>query len=123
MLGRYRFAIEGHDYTLTSDPFEVTAATLVGAAARVAANVQLSVGVDVPHGYRLIHDVGSSNGRVPLRDATVDVVFIDAELAETLREDVVLDSEGRALLTEIPSDAVSVRITDQHGNQGQWAIE
>jgi hypothetical protein len=106
--GRYRFHVEGPGYSLDSDPFTVTVAELATMVEASGSDATVTVGFDVPRGYRVLTRSGRSTGFVPLRatELTVNVGGGD-ELMTT-------DADGRLSLTG--AVGAEVTITDAHGN-------
>jgi hypothetical protein len=119
-LGRYRFAVSSPGYELASDPFEVEPAALAVAASRDGASLVATVTMEAPTGFRLLDLELPSNRAVPLRDATFDVTVTLAGGGTIERADVQASAEG-AIEIDAGVDAaraVSLSVTDGHGNTG-----
>ena len=116
-LGRYRFHIEGTGYMLDSAPFTVTPGAVAVSATRMGAALQVSVGYEATHGWRLLDLTAESNRRVPLREATVDVTLTLAGGMTRALTGQRTDAMG-ALTIPDAAGATSVRVVDRHGNAG-----
>ena len=139
--GTYRFEVTGQhyagggtvwpwpveDYTIASDPFEVTAA----AVSLTLNGDTLAAWIQAPEwGYRLIDAAGTSrlidsdeamSGANPVRDGTLSWILADGStLTETLEGSI---EAGMTIATvSVPEDAVSVTVTDGWGNTGTLAL-
>lgn len=114
-LGRYRFAIEGTGYSLTSEPFEVVPATLDVAATRNGDVVDLDVAYLSPQGFRLLDLEARSNRRVPLRVGPLSAeVRRDDDSTEAI-EVTIADGLGQ-LTIPAGNPVVDVVLTDRFGN-------
>ncbi|HEY5925251.1 MAG TPA: hypothetical protein VIV11_26390, partial [Kofleriaceae bacterium] len=72
-VGQYRFFIEGKDWTLASAPFQVVQGGVTALASRMGSNIQATVRLHAPKGWRLM-DMGlMSNQPIPLRNQQISV--------------------------------------------------
>jgi len=139
--GTYRFEVTGQhyagggtvwpwpveDYTVASDPFEVTAAVV----SLTLEDETLAAWIQAPlWGYRLIDSAGTSrsidddaamSGANPVRDGTLIWTLADGStLTETLEGTI---EAGVTIATvSAPEEAVSVTVTDGWGNAGSLAL-
>ncbi len=113
-LGRYRFHVVHPGYDLTSDPFEVVAATLDAAVEMAGVDANVTLSVTTPAGYRLLDMDGAiSNQAVPIRSGAVEVVITPSG-GPARTEMLATDESGRVT---IPGAAgAMVAITDEYGN-------
>lgn len=119
-LGRYRFAVEGRDWQLTSDPFDVVPATLELDVQVNGDVVDVDVHVHAPKGYRLLDMALPSNRPVPVRTGRFSLVITTTGGATTDYNDIAVNTDGR-LSVDIgaaAADLVQVQVTDEHGNVG-----
>jgi neutral ceramidase len=121
-LGRYRFHVAGDGWTLDSDPFEVVPGGLGAVASRAGTVLTVTATLSAPKGFRLLDLEAPSNRPVPLRQQTVTIELLAADVvlfsgsAETSDTGVV--TVDRAEVTT----ATSVRITDSSGNTATTAL-
>ncbi|MGE0792008.1 MAG: neutral/alkaline non-lysosomal ceramidase N-terminal domain-containing protein [Sandaracinaceae bacterium] len=108
--GNYRFHVVGPDYTVDSDPFAVDVATLLATTAAAGADLDVTLTVNAPTGFRVLDLMTVSNGPVPLRSRTVSAT-VDGGAA------MMLDTDGDGTV-RVPggAGATSIVITDAYGN-------
>jgi neutral ceramidase len=129
-VGTYRLRVTGQRFTggvttypWPSEPYEVVGEPfeVVPAALQVAeVDGGLSVWVTAPpNGWRLIDVEGASIGDNPVR-TDVEVVASGADGAELLRVSATpTPASGRSTVAvALPAEAVTVTVTDAHGNSG-----
>ncbi|MFK7988426.1 MAG: neutral/alkaline non-lysosomal ceramidase N-terminal domain-containing protein [Sandaracinaceae bacterium] len=109
-LGNYRFRVEAPTYELTSDPFEVTPATLIANSSASGADLSVTLGVENANGFRLLDRQVRSNLLVPLRSAAIMVAVDGADATE-----ITTDADG-TLTVPGAASASSVVLTDRFGN-------
>lgn len=115
-LGRYRFHVEGHGWTLDSTPFEVVPGGLaIVSTQRAGGNVRALVTWHAPKGWRLMDMSQPSNRPVPLRSQSVTVELLSATSTVLATHTVTTDPSGYAQVPDTAS-ATQVRITDRFGN-------
>lgn len=122
-LGRYRFHVEGSDWELDSDPFEVTHANLEVAASRDGSVISATVKLEAPKGYRLLDMSLDSNQPVPVRegDFTVELTL---PAGGPLVHSVTISGDG-VLSVDAGGDAADVsqvKVTDGYGNSKTVAL-
>ncbi|MFO0645212.1 MAG: neutral/alkaline non-lysosomal ceramidase N-terminal domain-containing protein [Polyangiales bacterium] len=120
-LGRYRFHIEGTGYTLDSDAFTVTPATLSASATRMGANVVLTVNYEARDGWRLLDMTANSNRPVPLRESTVDLTLDLMGGGTRALMGQRTDAMGRVTIPDAAM-VTRVRVVDRHGNSGAASL-
>jgi neutral ceramidase len=122
-LGRYRFAVTGPAYSITSDPFTVTPAILSLGAVRAGGAITVSVALPATGGWRLLHLTAPSNLAVPVvgpRSLHVEA-FDGAELVTSA--DLVPDDAGQVRLPVAADQAVtSVHVSDAFVNSGEVSM-
>ncbi len=132
-LGTYRLRVDGQSYlggsetwpwateaySVTSDPFELVPAGVTVVAGGGGYEAWIQAPAD---GYRLVDIDGSSRGENPLRgELTLTWTHADgSESSETVEAQV---SGTRAVLAASPpGGAVTLTVTDTHGNTGSMAL-
>ncbi|HVV83589.1 MAG TPA: neutral/alkaline non-lysosomal ceramidase N-terminal domain-containing protein [Kofleriaceae bacterium] len=124
-LGRYRFKVEGKDWTITSDPFEVVAGTLSVTAQRSGTRIDVDTMWQPRKGWRLMTLDGPSNRDVPLAGQMLTVAALNGAgqmigQAQTMTADatgkVTIDYGGQA------GTVAMLRVTDRDGNSGTVAV-
>lgn len=127
-LGTYRLTVEGkryiggnntwpwdtEPYTFSTEPFEVTPATLT---LTDGGDGNLYVSLPGPaDGFRMIDVDGRHKGDNPIRgDVTLSWTTTDGDMSETLDAGDPVDQRSSFV---IPANAISVEVTDQYGNSG-----
>lgn len=119
--GRYRIRVVGTGYDITSRVFEVVPAVFEGTAVRSGSSIDLAVATNAEHGFRLVASSGPSNGRINVSDRTVEVRLVHPG-GEEVRENVALDGNGRATLTDVPTGTTQVVVADAFENGGEIAV-
>jgi len=117
-LDIYRFHVQGAEFELTSDPFEVTPANLDVTVARAGTNITATVRINAPKGYRLLDMEVDSNKPVPVREGLFDVELTLSSGGPRNFDDQAIASDG-TLSVDAGSDAANVthvRVTDAYGN-------
>ena len=114
--GGESWPFEVEPYEFTTDEFEVIAAELT----LEASGTDLSVSIAAhERGFRFVHQAGETQGANPLEghEATLLWAYAGNEFSE---ESLVGSASGSVTLFEsaIPSDAISVTVTDAYGNVG-----
>lgn len=119
-LGNYRFRVQGASFEIVSEPFEVVATTLGVTATRDAANIEATISVDAPDGFRLLTFAGPSNRPAPLAGGTVDVTLSLSSGSDIQLDDVPVTASGQISVDAGASaaDVTAVTITDRFGNTG-----
>jgi neutral ceramidase len=119
-LGRYRFHVEGAGWTLDSDAFEVSNATLSVSATRSGNAFTVSAGYEARDGWRLIASSGTQNRRVPLVRGPWTVVF-ELDMGGPRTETVMSPSATGTATIDLGMQADRVRrivVRDRFGNEG-----
>jgi neutral ceramidase len=121
-LGKYRFHVAGHGWTLDSNAFTVVPGGLSGTATRVAAAVSGTIALDAPKGYRLLDMSAPSNRPVPYANQALTLAF--TANGQTLTTSTCTsDASGAwAVNNPISQSADHVTITDAHGNSVTLAL-
>ena len=115
ILGMYRFRVVHPGYELTSDPFEVVAATLDAAVEMSGSDATVTLSFENVNGYRLLDMSGArSNQVVPVRSAALDVT-ITPTAGPARMESLTTDENGLVTITGVAG--ASVTITDAFGNE------
>ncbi len=119
-LGTYRFHVVAGGYTLDSDPFEVTPATIDVTASYAGGMLTGTAMFHAENGFRLLHPRMPSNQPVPANGTvTLTIERSTPGPAETI--DVALDGSG-AFSVATDGDIVSVTVVDRFGNEGSGAL-
>ncbi len=122
-LGRYRFHVEGQNYSLDSNAFEVTPAALTVAASQAAATLSGTLTLHAPKGYRLLDMNSPSNQPVPVQGGQVSVTLTLDSGPPVPLNDVQIAADGSFSVPVPKGRAVTnVQITDRFGNQGSIAL-
>jgi len=120
-LGSYRFHVVGDGWTLDSDAFEVTPATLSVGASRGVGGITVKASLLAPKGYRLMDLALPSNRPVPLRAKAVTVTGFDpAGLAVGTAQAGTTSATGEVVVdfgAGSPT-VVRVEVVDADGNTG-----
>ena len=135
--GSYRFLVTGQhyaggatvwpwpteDYTVVSEPFEVT----VAAVSLTLDGDTLAAWIQAPEwGYRLIDEEGSArlsdseegmSGANPVRDGTLSWTLADGSTSIEVLEGTITSGVTIATVS-VPEDAVSLTVSDGWGNTG-----
>ncbi|HEY5933072.1 MAG TPA: hypothetical protein VIU61_00470, partial [Kofleriaceae bacterium] len=91
-LGKYRFTVEGKDWTISSTAFEVVpGGVAIGAVTRTGGNVRVPVTWHAPKGWRLMDMALRSNQPIPIRTKNVTV---------TLRNSAGVALDSRVVMTD-----------------------
>jgi hypothetical protein len=115
-LGRYRFHVEGHGWTLDSTPFEVVPGGLaVMSPQRTGSNVRALATWHAPKGWRLLDMSQPSNRPVPVRSQPVTVELLSSTSTVLATHSATTDASGYVQVPDTPS-ATHVRLTDRFGN-------
>jgi neutral ceramidase len=121
-LGSYRFHVEGHGWTLDSDPFEVVAGGVVLASPqRTGGDVRVTVDWFAPKGWRLMDMNLKSNQPVPVRSQPVTVELLAADDNVLATATPSTDANGVAQIADVATSA-KVRVTDRFGNVATIAL-
>lgn len=124
-LGRYRFQVQGDGWQVTSDAFTVTPASLGVTATRINdTNIEVTVTMHAPQGYRLLDMALPSNQPVPLADAQVTIELETADGPLPVAPPATLDDSGSVNVGAGPDtvDVIQVRVVDEFGNVGVTAL-
>ena len=128
-VGVYRLHVYGKSYDggATTWPWPATDYEVTGAEFEVVpAELAVSVGTDTVSvtlpaaswGYRLVHLEGNSRGANPVDGLTLTWTLSDlSEVSEAVEVDHIADGWS-VLAAAPPADAVSLTVTDAHGNAG-----
>jgi neutral ceramidase len=119
-LGSYRFRVQGEGYALFSNPFEVVATSLGVTASRNGNNIEATVRLDAPDGFRLLSLSGDSNRPVPINGGTADVSLQMQNGPDMEFPGVAIGADGRISVDAGANAAnvAGVTITDRFGNVG-----
>ncbi len=120
-LGRYRFHVDGHGWTLDSAPFEVVAGGVaVNAIMRAQGNVRARVDLHAPKGWRLLDMSARSNQPIAVRSQAVTVELLDGGtvLSSTA---TTTDTSGNVQVVDVAL-ASQIRVTDRFGNIATAAL-
>jgi neutral ceramidase len=117
-LGRYRFAVTGTGYSLTSDPFELVPGPVAVRVSRAGGELRVEAGYEATDGWRMLAMEGISNRWLPVTagPVTVELVY-DGEPVERIEQVELTD--GAAMVS--PTGAgpmVEIRVFDRFGNRG-----
>ena len=83
----------------------------------------VSVSLPAPSwGYRLLDLEGSSRGANPVRSATFSWELSDGTVVDEALESESTDGGWSSYAAAAPADAVSLTVTDAHGNAGQVGL-
>jgi neutral ceramidase len=122
-LGRYRFHVDGTDYALDSEAFEVRPASLVVTATRAAGEATLRASFDVEdQAYRMLDRRVAPNADPPVRGACRVELLDGASGVLATLDDVPFDGGVARINAPAVGAAVSVRVTDRFGNTGVAAF-
>jgi hypothetical protein len=124
-LGNYRFHVVGDGWTLSSDPFEVTAAPLVVIASVAGPTLTVEVSLHAPAGYRLLDLANPSNRPVRVQNNAVTVVGKDAGGVAIGAPRTGTTSAAGVVTVDFGASAanvVTLEITDSFGNVGSDAL-
>lgn len=131
--GTYRMRVEGqsHDgggsqwpwpsvpYEVTSDPFDVVAASINISIEKDT----LSCWLNGPEwGYRLLDVNGSAVGSNPVHDAAIVWILADGSEQVDTQKGVITGSVTQFDGVMIPEDATAVIVTDAFGNEGWFDL-
>lgn len=119
-LGNYRFRVQGANFEITSDPFEVVATGLGVSASRNGNNIEATVTVNAPNGFRLLTLDGDSNRPAPVAGGTADVTLSMSVGPDMEFSGVAIGADGRLSVDAggNAANVVGVTITDRFGNSG-----
>jgi len=112
--GKYRFHVDGKDWSLDSDPFTVVAGGLEATATR-ATQITANVSWHAQTGWRLMDMNMPSNHPVPVRAQQVTVALLDAANTQLSSASATTDANG-AVSVANNAAATQVKITDRFGN-------
>ena len=123
-LGNYRFHVDGHNWTLDSQPFAVGAGGLAPSAMKVNGTITVTTNWFAPKGWRLMDLVLKSNQPVPVRSQQVTFQLLDASGAPIAGENGTTntDANGAITLPDLSGNAAMVRVTDRFGNTATTPI-
>ena len=114
-LGRYRFTVQGKDWTISSNAWTVEqGGVVVGTINRTTTTLKVPAEWHAPKGWRLMDMALMSNQPVPIRSQTVTITQI-ANGNPVSSDVVTTDANGIATVTNIPT-AQMVKVTDRFGN-------
>jgi len=108
--------VEGTGYTVASEPFEVTAASLDATTSTNGDVVDLDVAYLAPGGFRLLDLQVDSNGRVPLRSETLAAEVRLGNGDSEMLSVALTDGLGQLTLPSGGSPIQDVVLTDRFGN-------
>lgn len=119
-LGNYRFHVVGDGWTLSSEPFEVTAAPLAVIASVAGPTLTVEVSLHAPRGFRLLDEAAPSNKPVRLRSNPISVTVTGAGGVTLLTATPTTDANGRVTVDLGPQAplAQAVTVVDRDGNRG-----
>jgi hypothetical protein len=121
-LARYRFSVEGKNWTISSNPFQVIDGGLViGTVVRANGNIRTPSLYHAPKGYRVLDSVTNSNVPVPIRSQPVSVTLRNGAGVALSSEVVTTDGNGVATVAN-NANATQVQITDRFGNTATATI-
>jgi hypothetical protein len=113
-LGRYRFHVDGKDWSLDSQPFEVIAGGLEAGAARTGGMIHAVASWHAAKGWRLMDMVAPSNQPVPVRNQAMKIELM---MGSTVVATATPTTDGNGSITVADNaSATSVRLTDRFGN-------
>ncbi len=116
--GMYRFHVEAGGYTLDSDPFEVTPATILVDASYAGGMLTGTATFHAEKGWRLIHSQMRSNQPVPANG----MVTLNVDRAGTVETiDVMLDGSG-GFSVATSGGITSVEVVDRFMNTGSHTL-
>jgi hypothetical protein len=95
--------VSGTGYTVSSDPFEVTAGPISVTASVAGRAVTIDAGYAAPAGWRLLDLEGNSNELVAIRRGPIDAVLVYDDGSSESFPDVALDAPGRAQVSARPA--------------------
>lgn len=114
-LGRYRFHVEGSDWSLDSAPFEVVQGGLNATASRVSTNIRTTIRWHAPKGWRLMDMSLRSNQPIPVRSQEVTV---EVRNGTQIRDTITANTDASGVI-DVPDDAQAdnVRVIDRFLNE------
>jgi hypothetical protein len=124
-LGQYRFHVVGDGWELSSDPFDVVAATLVVTGSRVGTEIRAELSLHAPRGYRLLALDNPSNRPVRVKNNPVTVIGRAAGGAALGPPRTGTTSATGVVAVDFGAnavDVVSIDVTDSFGNTGTDAL-
>jgi neutral ceramidase len=122
--GSYRFHVAGGNWTVTSDPFEITPTSLQVGASRSGDQIAATVRIEAPKGFRLLDMQLPSNQPVPVRGGTFTVELTLSAGDPIVETGVAIDASG-TLTVDAGADAANVTgvtVTDRFGNSGSSTL-
>jgi neutral ceramidase len=117
-VGMYRFHVEAGGYSLDSDAFEVTPATMNVTASYAGGMLTGTATFHAPNGFRLLHPRMPSNQPVPA-NGTVTLTVDRGGATETI--EATLDENG-GFSVATGSGVDSVEVVDRFGNEGSASL-
>ena len=122
-LGNYRFHVEGHNWTLDSQPFAVVPGGLAPSAMNVNGTITITTSWFAPKGWRLMDLALKSNAPVPLRSQQVTFQLLDSTGAPISGASGTTTTDANGAITmSAPGGAAMVRMTDRFGNTATTTI-
>lgn len=121
-LGRYRFAVTGDGWTLTSTAFEVVSGgTRVDSVARGGGSITGRLALHAPLGWRLLDLALPSNQPVPVRTQPITVELVDASGTVVATRSGSTDAAGAFSVADATA-ATDIHVIDRHGNAARAAL-
>ena len=117
-LGNYRFRVQGASFEIFSNAFEVVASPLSVTMVTAGNNVEATLRISAPDGWRLLSLAGESNRPVPVAGGTVDVTVDRVAGADLQFADVPVGVDGKVVVDVGGAAVNSVTVTDRFGNSG-----
>jgi len=113
-LGNYRFHVDGNQWSIDSQPFQVVAGGLEATATR-GSSITATVSWHAQKGWRLMDMAMPSNHAVPVRSQQVTVALLDAGNSQLSSASATTDASGAVSVANNAS-ATQVKLTDRFGN-------
>ncbi|HTR51719.1 MAG TPA: neutral/alkaline non-lysosomal ceramidase N-terminal domain-containing protein [Kofleriaceae bacterium] len=114
-LGNYRFHVDGNNWSLDSNPFQVVPGGLGATATRGSGTIAVAPTWFAPKGWRLLDMNLNSNQPVPVRDQAITVTLLGTGGTTLSTSTPTSDDNGNVTVTDDPS-AVMAKVTDRFGN-------
>ena len=122
-LGNYRFHVEGHGWTLDSQPFAVVPGGLAPSAMKVNNTITVTTSWLAPKGWRLMDLDLKSNAQVPVRSQQITFQLLDSTGAPISGASGTTNTDGNGQITmPDPGGAAMVHVTDRFGNSATMTI-
>jgi len=120
-LGTYRFHVDGHGWSLDSQPFAVVKGGLEVSATHTGTSYTAHPSWHAPAGYRLMDMALPSNQPVPVRGQNVQVTLLDSAGNQVLSQNVATDASGAATVTT-SGQVSTMQVTDRFGNTASTSV-